>query len=220
MTEPEQQVEAPPAAPEDPEGEQANEEIEEHEEGGEPVEPIPDEAEQQQAQGVTPEQWEKRFKDAEKAYNAYLKKFRAIFDESAKDYYECPLCADTPVGFIHPQDVGQFPPEIVEAVDLILGRTMVVSFKDAPDTQECDRCDGKGQLATGSHVPQWGTKTCEQCNGAGFVGPGNPMYAPPARNVSQLANGAQEDGVDMTAALAAVGAATGSGAGVGDTSSG
>lgn len=213
MTEPEEQNLEEPQPADVPEPDQEPHEEEQAEEEEQPSEPVPDEADTPQAQGVTPEEWERRSKKLEKSYSTYTNAFSRIYEESANDFFPCPLCADTPAGFIHPDQIGTFPAEIQEVVDTLLGRTTVAAFETAPDTEQCPRCKGKGMLATGSLVPAWQEKTCESCNGAGFIGPGNPMFSPPVQNVTATHTDGNGEAQNFSAALAAVEAAKQSAAG-------
>jgi hypothetical protein len=185
----------------------------------EPHEPVTDEADEEEeveaepepeepvAQGFTPEQWDKAFKSIEKSYTTYTNAVSRNLEEAAQDYLPCPLCADTPAGFIHPSAVGTFPPEVTEAVDAILGRRTGPTLKQAQDTEQCITCGGIGKLATKSLVPEWSEKVCGGCGGAGFTGPGNPMFSPATPAVVPVQTGDSNTGLDLSAALAAVSAA-------------
>lgn len=179
---------------------------------GEPTEDEPQPADQPPdeppANVVTAEAWEKRFKAADKAHSAYLKRLGEIFEVDPDSFAVCPLCADTPSGILQPEQAGTTPPEVAQIVTEYMTGVSQEDFEPAQDTEQCSTCRGKGRLLTGSRIEKFRDKTCEACNGAGYRGPGNPMFAPPAPDVNELptnANGEpQSSVVDTRAALEAM----------------
>lgn len=122
-------------------------------------------------QSVTPEELEKRFKQAERAVAAYVKKIQSIFEDQAGDLVECPLCPPIHKGFLNLHDAGRVPDEIVQAVKLFLGIGTEVAYPPSQKHSACPVCDGLGKVNSGSRVAQWESLTCENCNGFGFIPP-------------------------------------------------
>ncbi len=132
-------------------------------------EPSEEPAEAPEAQGPTQEEWEERAKQADSKFTTYTRAISRIYEEQATEYLPCPLCASAPAGFVHPQDVGQFPDDVQGAVMMLLGQTSAGTVNKDPYSEVCDICDGWGVVATGSKVPNQETRTCLQCKGLGYI---------------------------------------------------
>lgn len=152
----------------------------EHEPTGEP---------EPEAAGVTPEEMEKKFKSAEKAFKTYTGRITAIFEEQANELVECPLCAGTVPGFVLIGAAGHVDDVTAGAVKSYLGVVQEADYPQDGEYRTCGRCEGLGQVRTGSRVPNWITLPCPTCLGHGYLGP-----------PSLTANGAGEPAQALVAA--------------------
>ncbi len=198
MSEPEHEHDEETEAPISPETAVDDAEVEEAEEHAHAAETGAHEAEDvPEASGPTPEQWDERFKKADKAFKTYTNAVGRIFEEEANDYLPCPLCSDTPAGFVHPMNVGKFPEEVVGAVMVVLGQTAAGDVPADPYSKLCQTCQGWGVVATGSRVPNQDTRTCLDCRGVGYIADG-----PERSNLVALDTGSSQpsNGVTVPAA--------------------
>ncbi len=179
MAEPDEQDElTEPSVTEVPEPDQDEHEDEESERLATPDE-VPDEGEPvAEVGGLTQEDWEKRHARADKAFKTYSNAIGRIYEEEANDYLPCPLCSDSPSGFVHPASVGTFPDEVVGAVMTILGQTSAGTVNKDPYSTVCETCDGWGLVATGSKVPNQETRICADCQGLGYIPTNQPAAVP------------------------------------------
>lgn len=191
MAEPEEQDElTEPEVADVPEPDQDAHENEESERLATPDE-LPDETpEEPEAHGPTQEEWEARHAKADKAFKTYSNAVGRIYEEEANDYLPCPLCSDSPAGFVHPQSVGKFPDEVVGAVMMILGQTSASSVNKDPYSTVCDTCDGWGVVATGSRVPNQEVRNCLDCRGIGYLPTKTEANVP--NGVPAFAGGSEE----------------------------
>lgn len=193
------------------EGETVSETEQETQPQDEPVDAEPDEEEQADEEGdaetehegepepeavaapagISAEELEKRFKAIERAWKTYTGKVSSIMEEEALQLTECPLCSGTVPGFVLIDGAGHVDDVTKSVVQTYMGIVQEADYPSDPDFRECNRCDGLGQIRTGSKVPQWKMLTCQTCSGRGYLGP--PVAA---------ANGVAEP----SAVLAAVGA--------------
>ena len=51
------------------------------------------------------------------------------------------------------------------------GMPVEAEYEADPNRPACDKCKGKGKIATGSLVPEYRTMLCDSCGGKGFVQP-------------------------------------------------
>ncbi len=185
MSEPEHEHDEETEAPISPETAVDDAEVEEAEEHAHAAETGAHEAEDvPEASGPTPEQWDERFKKADKAFKTYTNAVGRIFEEEANDYLPCPLCSDTPAGFVHPMNVGKFPDEVVGAVMTVLGATSASEVPPDPYSNLCATCAGWGLVATGSRVPNQETRTCLDCKGLGYQPHGAQVVSLDSNGVS------------------------------------
>jgi len=81
-------------------------------------------------------------------------------------------------GFLWNPAVAPLPPEIAGATMALLGVESPADYAHDPGRQTCDKCNGLGQLATGSLVQEQATLPCRFCRGYGWTGEGNPEQLP------------------------------------------
>ena len=176
-TETEQDVpfeEPEPDAPA-PGGDDDEEAEEAEQEGAEPVEP--NEHEQGEAATAQPEpaaltekEIEARIKKLDTLRDNTAKRVSDILGEDAIAYRPCPLCADGVVG--HVPDVaggGAVPDEVFAAVQRYLGLPDPDTFADHPNFERCPDCKGRGEVITGSSVPNYMLTGCPNCGTKGYV---------------------------------------------------
>ncbi len=199
MGEPDEQDElTEPAVTDVPEPDQDEHEDEESERLATPDE-VPDEpVEDSVPGGLTQEDWEKRHARADKAFKTYSNAIGRIYEEEANDYLPCPLCSDSPSGFVHPASFGTFPDEVVGAVMTILGQTSAGTVNKDPYSTVCDVCDGWGLVATGSRVPNQETRICLDCKGLGYI---PTETSPPMGNGVAAVSAESASGAYVPAAL-------------------
>lgn len=119
--------------------------------------------------GPTPEQKEAAYKKVEKAFATYQRTVERELPDEADDLTPCPLCATPPYGFVNVNALGTFPQEIVDTVEMFLGKTLEANYPDSKDLRGCPDCDALGKVRTGSKVPQQETLPCSRCKGSGFI---------------------------------------------------
>ena len=192
MSEPEAPPETPAEPEPDPEPEPESEPTPEPEEPQEPAEPPVDVT---PPQGASHEEWEERFKKADKAATTYARRIGEIFEEDANQLIPCPLCPGMHKGFVNVHDAGKVPREIVNDAMRYLGQAFEVEYKESPTHRPCGVCDGYGQVSTGSRVPGNEKIRCSSCNGYGYTPPPGPGVNGPGNvaGVSQVVAGALAD---------------------------
>jgi hypothetical protein len=123
------------------------------------------------AQGLTPEEVEKRYAKAERATVAYAKRIGEALGDLADDLTPCPLCPDVHKGFVNVSDAGRVPDPVKDVVMLYLGFATEAEYVPSPSHHVCTACEGLGKVKSGSRVAQWEALTCPACKGYGFVPP-------------------------------------------------
>jgi hypothetical protein len=162
---------------------------------GEPSEAQPPQGEPPpeapQPAGKSEEEWEQIGKKLDKSATTWRNRVSELLGESAQDLVPCELCDPTLPGFHFP--AASTPPR-----DDVHARLLqVLLTPEGPDyvfdanQPACGKCDGWGQVATGSKVPNHKNHVCPRCHGTG-VEP----------SAQQLQNGPPE----QAPVLAAVGA--------------
>jgi hypothetical protein len=99
-------------------------------------------------------------KKAEKAQTNYAKRIRDIFGDNAPQY-DCPTCNG--LGLIWELEVP------------------TRKLKHPPELVPCQRCDGWGEVETGSKNPLHETTVCTACNATGWK-----VQTPQAENVTPI----------------------------------
>lgn len=94
-----------------------------------------------------------------------------ILGESANDFEECELCTywNTP-GW---RFKGPLPEAVTDALRAALGEHSADAWKADEYSRACDKCNGIGQVLTGSKAPGQETIQCIKCHGMGWVPIGN-----------------------------------------------
>jgi hypothetical protein len=79
-------------------------------------------------------------------------------------------------------------PEQVAELHALLGGGAPVELREAEDARSCDKCNGLGDVLTGSRKPGQETKPCSGCGGVGWVHKAAPvaLVAPIAGTASQM----------------------------------
>ncbi len=144
----------------DPEADEA--ESEAHEAAHEPTE-------LSVAEGRTPEQWEKLWKDTERAFAAYTKKVTALWEEDALALTPFNLDPYSPPGFLNMEHAGRIDDETQAAAMGFLGVPREQEYEADPEAAACQVCKGKGLTATGSLVGTNRTRNCPACQGIGYL---------------------------------------------------
>jgi hypothetical protein len=172
---------------EDEEAEEA--EQEEAQPEAEPSPPVihpPPETESVEPQSLTQEQWEDRFKKAEKAFDAYARKIGVIFEEDANALNPISISPSAPPGFLNINDAGRVPDEIKVPILTFFGIQQEADYELDPDQPSCSKCKGKGKVRTGSAVPNYRTLPCPRCKGSGLEPQAGGMQNGPAEPVPVL----------------------------------
>src|SRR5262245_33647465 len=175
-TAPEPSPEDEPASPSvEAPGEGEGDEEEAAEEESEQTEQPPSEGEQEsepeEPQSLTKEELEKRDKAADKYFKTYTANITKLYAEDAVNLVPLTLSPSAPYGFWHKNDVGRIPEEITRPIMQLFGITVETEYEPDPNRPACDKCKGKGKIATGSLVPEYRTMLCDSCGGKGFVQP-------------------------------------------------
>ena len=147
----------------------------------------PEESEPTPEQKAAPAKSEKEVEKATKALeserNRHAGRVSAIMGEDAPLLQVCPRCWELAPGFIWPLDMGPVSDEQRAAVleSLGMGGTSEPELKMAEGVEECDRCDGYGQLRYPTKIPHVQTQNCPKCSGNGYVmvASEQPAWTPP-----------------------------------------
>lgn len=177
--EPEQdeQTEAEPVEPTTPEQDEQTEaeEADEGEAEGEPSEAQPPEGEPppeaEPQQGMTQAQAEALFRRSEKAFDTYARAIGRIWGDGAANLIPVTISPSAPPGFINPDDAGRVPEDVQRPVLAFFGMPIEAELEPDRNRPACDKCKGRGKVATGSLVPEYRKLKCDVCNGKGYVEP-------------------------------------------------
>lgn len=158
-----------------PAGDDEAEAEEAEQEGAEPVEPSEaepsgDAAAQPEPAALTEKEIEARIKKLDTLRDNTAKRVSDILGEDAIAYRPCPLCADGVVG--HVPDVaggGAVPDEVFAAVQRYLGLPDPDTFSNHPNFKRCEACKGRGEVITGSSVPNYMLTGCPECGTKGYI---------------------------------------------------
>ena len=122
-----------------------------------------------EAHGPTQEEWEERFKKAEKSFKTYTAAVTRYWEEDAVHLMPFPLDAGAPAGFIDVRNKGRVDDEIKAAALTFLGFDQESGMKADTHSTTCTYCDGWGLVTTGSKVPNNDVRSCLDCKGLGYV---------------------------------------------------
>jgi len=111
------------------------------------------------------------FKKIGTAFTAYTRKVGDALGDEATNIIPCPVCSETIPGFVDQRAVGQFPDDVRRQVMRFLGFATEQDYEPSQTQRRCGECAGKGQVTTGSTVPNHETVACPTCKGYGYVPP-------------------------------------------------
>lgn len=143
-------------------------------------EPEPDdELEPEAAAPRTEAEMERAFKALEKEGDRHRSAVSRIMGDDALELIPCELCTPNLAGFRFPVEPDD---DVREAVLEAIGLGSTGEFEKGDDARGCETCHGRGQVLTGSLVPEHRLKLCRTCTGAGWVHvpqPGSPPAPAP-----------------------------------------
>lgn len=140
--------------------------------------------EAEQAQAASEREIEQQQKALDRATKSYLDKLKATLGDDLSGFQPCPLCADGWPGIRLP--VMPEPAQLA-AVKVAIGEDPDPPLVGDTYSRPCDKCEGHGKVATGSHVPGHKSVLCLDCGGKGYIAVGTERDSPqPA-----VANGGQ-----------------------------
>lgn len=99
------------------------------------------------------------------------KRITEILGEAAPEWEECELCNywNTP-GWRHK---GPLPEAVEDALNVALGKHAQTEYKSDEYSRVCEKCNGLGEVLTGSRVNGQLALPCMACKGMGWVPVGN-----------------------------------------------
>lgn len=141
-------------------------------------EPEP-EAEVDAAQVLSEKDREKIIVKLDNEGDRHTKRVAEILGADVSDLAPCPLCWEHAQGFV----LDGVPVDEVTAAMTrqVLGIADTPQYKDNPEFQMCEVCDGLGNVLSGSKVKEQLTVPCPKCTNKGFNRvPLIPVYEAPA----------------------------------------
>lgn len=142
-------------------------------------EPLP------QSTGPAPNDVEQRFQKLDTSTLTYTRRVAELLDWMVGELELCPLCSPTPhLGFVNMGAAGLVPSNVIDVVQAYLGFAREIEYRQDPEVQTCQRCQGEGKTQTGSKVKGNETRRCPACRGYGYQPPprddaeGAPIAAP------------------------------------------
>jgi hypothetical protein len=187
--EPEITFEAPEPLeePDEPAGDPLEEETgDEPADPGEQTEEEPDQEPEAPA-GKTEAEWDKVFKAVDKLRKDNAGRVGRIFEESANELMDCPLCLNVAPGYLWPPDVAALDEQQVTAIRMLLNMPVATDYKQAEDFMPCPKCDGNGRVRTGSKVQNYEIAECPRCFAKGYI------PSPVALHLAENGNGGEQD---------------------------
>jgi hypothetical protein len=155
----------------------------------EPDEPAPaDEPEQpafEPPSGMTEKELEANHKKIERARTTFYNRVSEIMGEDSQALVECPACAYFVPGLIFPQE---FQDDQKLALWPYMGLPDPNEIAEAPDRHVCPTCKGRGQLKSGSLVPEYAIVNCRACLGRGYTDDVLPVQEANGSNGSTAAD--------------------------------
>ena len=142
------------------------------------AEPEPEEAEEEEPEpepepepsGLSEREMGKKFDSLGKRVVTYRGVIAQFIEDTGQPLVPCTLCHELSPGyFIHP-DVNPLPEQNVQATKLLLGLPVDRPLRDDDKSNTCPKCDGWGDVKTGSKVQGKTVATCLECNGRGWIG--------------------------------------------------
>src|SRR5262249_20930867 len=167
--------EAPEIPPEPSEGGGDGEEEEAAEEEQQQAEQAPSEEEapleQEEPQGLSPRELQQRDDKVEKPSAPSTPRVSALYGAAAPNLIPVTTSPTAPPGFAHKFDAGRIPEDVQRPILAFFGMPVEAEYEADPNRPACDKCKGKGKIATGSLVPEYRTMLCDSCQGKGYVQP-------------------------------------------------
>ena len=178
---PDEQPNEEPTQPQEPdegaEEEEAGEET--HDEDGTEGELPP------QPEGLSEKEVEKRNQALDKEAIRHANRVRDIVGDDAEALIPCELCLPIVPGF----RFEYIPDEQRAAVMLAIGMASDADYLQAPGTERCPDCNGKGKGKTTSQVPGQEFVVCLNCKGRGWIGERANALEPQVPAIAPVANG-------------------------------
>src|SRR5712691_10135292 len=166
MAEPDEQDELQePTVTDVPEPDQPSDDETSEEEAAEAEQGAQEPTEAPEAQGTTPEEWEKRFQKAERAFASYTKKVTEIYADEATLLTPFSISPSAPPGFVYGPDAGRVPEDVQRLTFEFFGLAREQDYEADPEAHECRTYKGKGKTSTGSHVGGNESRSCPTCLG-------------------------------------------------------
>ena len=128
--------------------------------------PPPEPEDFQAPPGLTERELEANHKKIEKARTTFYNRVSEIMGEDAQHLVNCPACAYFVPGKVFPQE---FPDQVKVELWPFLGLPDPNEIADAPDRHMCETCKGRGQLKSGSLIPEYAIVNCRRCKGTGYT---------------------------------------------------
>jgi len=131
--------------------------------------------------GMTEKELEANHKKIERARTTFHNRISEIMGEDAQQLVACPACSHFVPGLIFPVEFDD-----VQKVALwhYMGLPDPNAIEQASDRHECAACKGKGQLRSGSQVPEYAIVNCRACQGKGYTDDVLPVAGTNGTNVS------------------------------------
>ena len=131
--------------------------------------------------GLTEKELEANHKKIETARKNFYNRISEIMGEDAQQLVECPACSYFVPGLIFPVE---FQDDQKIALWHYMGLPDPNEVADAPDRHRCATCMGRGQLKSGSQVPEYAIVNCRACQGKGYTDDVLPVAGTNGTNVS------------------------------------
>jgi len=149
---------------------------------GEPEQPEqPETTDFKPPPGLTERELEANQKKIDRARTTFNNRVTEIMGEDAQHLVPCPACSYFVPGLVFPQE---FPDQVKVELWPFLGLPDPNEVADAPDRHVCETCKGRGQLKSGSLVPEYAIVNCRACQGKGYTDDVLPNQQPAAVNGS------------------------------------
>lgn len=154
-----------------------------------PEQPEPDTAEQPEPDSDEPEQGEAEaepepapapaqtpdFEAQRKVMNGFTKRAEKLVGDIQAEFGElvhlCPRCLDPLPGVVFDESMVPLTADKLAQVKLSIGQGAEPDYKQSEAATTCPKCEGWGQVLTGSKVRGADRVKCLECNGRGWIGP-------------------------------------------------
>lgn len=184
--EPSEQPAGPAEQPTEDPGQEPVEEPTPGEGDGTETPVAPDEGDQGQDEGQSPDEQEPQTvslseKDLEKIQDKldrenerHTKRIGEIMEDGATDLLPCPTCSHFIAGWLYDPRLAPLPDEAVANTRALLGIEDTAEFQHDPTTETCPVCGGFGDVVTGSKRPGYELRQCSRCSQTGYVSKTQP----------------------------------------------